>query len=180
MQSRVRDNRGSALLLALVLLLVLSLLAISTMEGSIFQERMSTAQRAGVMSLETAESGLNDAEAYLESLASVAPFNGTNGLYGISDDAPDPHDPNTWSGSNVRDADAVDVGGGSTVTPRYYIKHTGEAHKPESLRDLTDPFGGYSHDTGALEAEGFRIVVFSEGPSGNAQRIIQSYYTRVF
>ncbi|SFR60886.1 type IV pilus assembly protein PilX [Marinobacter gudaonensis] len=162
---------GAALILSLLMLLVLTLLAVSSMQGTIMQERMVSGEREGMQSLEIAESALRDAELYIENVNLLSEFDGSGGLYGETDTAPDPKTFD-WTGStNVRTANAVDG-----VTPRYFIQHMGEARQPEQLTDLV--VEGYSHETGATEAQAFRIVAWSPGPTGESTRIIESYYAR--
>lgn len=127
--------------------------------------------REGTISLEIAESALRDAEAALENINVLSEFDGSDGLYGQDDDAPDPlsHD---WAGGGGSAA-ASTVNG---VTPRYFIQYTGEAYQPERLTDLV--VEGYTHETGSFNAQAFRIVVWSPGTTGESRRVIESYYTR--
>ncbi|GAA0850670.1 hypothetical protein GCM10009113_32630 [Marinobacter szutsaonensis] len=164
-------QRGAALILSLLLLLVLTLLAISSMQGSIMQEKMVSGAREGMVSLEIAESGLRDAEVRLEGISLLSSFDGSDGLYGPDNASPDPltHD---WSqGTGVSDANEI-----QGVTPRYFIEHIGDAYQEEQITDIV--VEGYTHETGALNAQAFRIVVWSPGVSGDSQRIVESYYTR--
>ncbi len=123
------------------------------------------------MSLEVAESGLRDAEIVLEGIALLSSFDGKNGRYGPDDDAPDPLTYDWAGGNGVVNANTV-----QGVTPRYFIEHIGDAYQEERLTDLV--VEGYTHETGALNAQAFRIVVWSPGVSGESQRIIETYYTR--
>lgn len=170
-------ERGSALLLALILLLVLSLLAISGMEGSLMQERMSTAQREGVMALEIAESGARDAEKWIEdNVVTLTDFDGSDGLYNATDDedqhAPDIYDTSVWDdNSQTRTADPVDG-----VTPRYFVEYMGEGFTPPQRTDGN--IGGYRHDSGGGNVQSFRVVVRAESPSGRGQRFLEVFYTR--
>lgn len=164
-------QRGAALILSLLLLLVLTLLALSSMQGSVLQQRMVSGLSEGVVSLEIAESGLRDAEEVLENINVLSAFDGSNGLFGPDDNTPDPlaHD---WANSTVvRDADAIDG-----VTPRYFIQHMGDAAQTNKLTDIV--VQGYTFETGALKTQAFRIVVWTGGTSGEAQRVIESYYAR--
>lgn len=165
------EQRGAALILSLLLLLVLTLLAISSMQGSIVQEKMVSGAREGMISLEIAESGLRDAEQVLESISLLSSFDGTEGLYGPDDATPDPLDYNWAQATGVRDANEV-----QGVTPRYFIEHIGNAYQEDQITDVV--VEGYTHETGALNAQAFRIVVWSPGVSGDSQRIVESYYTR--
>lgn len=174
--THTRPETGSALLLALILLLVLSLLAISGMEGSLMQERMTTAQREGVMALEIAESGAQDAEQWIEdNVVTLTDFDGSDGLYNATEDnqhAPNIYDGSVWSDdSKTRTADPVEG-----VTPRYIIEYMGEGFTPPQLTDGN--IGGYRHDSGGGNVQAFRVVVRAESPSGRGQRLIQVFYTR--
>lgn len=163
-------ERGAALILSLLLLLVLTLLAISSMQNTVMQERMVSAEREGMVSLEIAESGLRDAEIVIENLTSLAGFNGTNGLYPAGEAGPDPLAAETWKGSASIVGDIVpDLG----VAPRYFILHEGEASQSDDIM-IGD---GYSAPP-PQDAQAFRIVAWSPGVSGEAQRIIEAYYTR--
>ena len=165
-------QRGAALILSLLMLLVLTLLAISSMQGTVMQERMVSAEREGMLSLEIAESAVRDAEAYVDGLNTITGFNGTNGLFGIGNATPDPLAAATWSGTNVRDADTVTVNG-ITVTPRYFVAHVGDAEAKENLM-IGQGYGGPV----ATEAQAFKIVAWSPGVTGESQRVIESFYTR--
>lgn len=167
----IRNQSGAALILSLLLLLVLTLLAVSSMQGTIMQERMVSGEREGMQSLEIAESALRDAELFVENVNLLSEFDGTGGLYGENEVAPDPLALDWGASEDVLSADAVDG-----VTPRYFIQHMGEARQPEQLTDLV--VEGYSHETGATQAQAFRIVTWSPGPTGESTRIIESYYAR--
>jgi type IV pilus assembly protein PilX len=162
---------GAALILSLLMLLVLTLLAVSSMQGTVMQERMVSGEREGIMSLEIAESALRDAELVLEGINVLSVFDGTNGLYGQDDNAPNPMTYDWVSGTGARSATAV---GG--VTPQYVIQYMGEANQEDSLTDIV--VEGYTHETGAATSHAFRIVAWSPGATGESQRLIESYYAR--
>lgn len=67
-----RPVRGFSLLMILLLTAVLSLLALSAMNGSIVQERMVGNTRDRQVALQAAEAGLRDAEAEIEANANAA------------------------------------------------------------------------------------------------------------
>src|SRR5690554_3758874 len=117
---------GAALILSLLMLLVLTLLAVSSMQGTVMQERMVSGEREGIMSLEIAESALRDAELVLEGINVLSVFDGTNGLYGQDDNAPNPMTYDWVSGTGARSATAV---GG--VTPQYFIQYMGEVNQED-------------------------------------------------
>src|SRR5690606_35890413 len=55
-------QRGAALFVSLMLLLVLTILAISSMQGTVLQEQMVSAQRDGQIAFEGAEHAMREAE----------------------------------------------------------------------------------------------------------------------
>ncbi len=177
---RMRDKQnGAALILSLLLLLILTLLALSSMQGSVMQQRMVSGLTGGIQSLEIAESGLRDAEEALDSMDIPTVFNipaifdGTNGLYGTDDDPPGPLSYDWANSTNVRNADAV---GG--VTPRYFIQHLGDAVTEAQLDDIAIGSAGSQNGGSTAEAQAFRIVVWTGGESGEAQRVLEAHYVR--
>lgn len=113
------SQSGSALIIALVFLLVLTLLGTSTMRTSTMQERMAGNMRDWNIGFQRAEAGLRSAEEYLLDTDNLPEFNDTNGHYEInSDDRPD------WTVTPT----AVGAGGSipypaeGSVERRYYIE----------------------------------------------------------
>jgi type IV pilus assembly protein PilX len=167
--SKIKSHRqtGAALILSLLLLLVLTLLAVSSMQGTIMQERMVSGEREGMQSLEIAESALRDAEVTLEGINVLSVFDGSDGLFGQDDAVPDPLALDWAASEDVIAGTAVDG-----ITPRYFIQHMGDAYEPEKLTDIV--VEGYTN------AQAFRIVAWSPGPTGESRRVIESYYARQF
>lgn len=171
-----RKQRGTALLMSLIMLLVLSLLAVSGMQGSLMQERMSSAQRDGTIAIEVAESGARDAERWIENnLVTLNDFDGSGWLYDASSAdtrAPSPFEEGLWQNTTKTRA-GQPVNG---ITPRYMIELRGRGYEPDQLTD--GMISGYSHDSGAANNFAFRTITWASGPSGKGQRIIEVYYTR--
>ena len=186
MKRIMKSQQGVALVMSLIILLVLSLLAVSSMQGSIMQERMSTASREGSIALEAAERGLREAESVIANLNLVGMGNfgaadGTgnqNGWYHIGH-APAVFDDNTWTGAGVLNANTVDG-----ITPQYFFEYRGlvtlqAGANQGSVRNLNfegrgDAAGGSTAAT--AEAESVRVVVMAKGPSGQSRKMIEGYY----
>ncbi|MCB1773875.1 MAG: pilus assembly protein PilX [Gammaproteobacteria bacterium] len=66
-----QQARGSVLIVSLVILLVLTLLGISGMDGTVMQERMAGNMQEGLSGFQAAEAGLRDGE--LEARVSLDP-----------------------------------------------------------------------------------------------------------
>jgi len=60
--SQMVKQKGASLIVALVMLLLISLLAIGGMQGSIMQERMASNAHDGAISFQATEAGLRQAE----------------------------------------------------------------------------------------------------------------------
>lgn len=188
-------QKGAALLMSLVILLVLSLLATSSMQNSIMQERMSTSTREGLMALEAAEAALREVEEQLEGLDSLDNFGSDTGS-GNDDGwfytgfAPAVFDDSTW-GPGKKSLEASEIDG---ITPRYFIEYrgpveltrAGQGADGEYLLNLNfegkgnrDGGGGTAGPGGSDimgKAESMRIVVMAEGPSEQSRKVIEAYY----
>lgn len=165
-------QNGAALLVALVILLVLTLLAISGMQGSVMQERMASAQRDGLIALEVAEAGMREVEGILDALTDLDGFGSEPGLFDTGD-APDVFSADTWSteADNDLSAEASEVDG---MTPRYFVEYKGKVVL-DAEGDLPRDLGAYG-GSAQTEMDYARIVVMAQGPSGQSRRILESFF----
>jgi len=79
--SLVRDQRGAALAVGLILLVVLTLLGVSAYLIATQQERMAGNTRDRLRAFEAAETSLRDCESVLARAAGLPAFDGTGGMY---------------------------------------------------------------------------------------------------
>src|SRR5690606_15599974 len=165
-----KTQTGAVLLFALVILLVLTLLGVSGMQGSLLQERMASAQRDGLVALEVAESGMREVEGLLDGLADLDPFGNSTGYFQTGD-APDIFDDNTWDDGNGLSAEASEI---SDLAPRYFVEHLGKV-KLNAEGELPRDLGAYGSSETA-EFEYARIVVMAQGRSGQSRRILEGFY----
>ncbi|WP_166266460.1 pilus assembly PilX family protein [Marinobacter caseinilyticus] len=174
--SVVCKQTGAALLTSLLILLVLSLLAIASMQRVSLQERMVSAIRDGQIALEAAEYAAREAERVLENnTVTLGNFGVLSGLYNQAT-APNIYAATTWaSGSG---SPSVAATGFPTTelaeVPRYLIEHVGQVTNQEQINDLA--VGNYGGAGSAAPPEGFRIVAWSSGRTGQSRRIIEVYY----
>src|SRR5690606_41680454 len=82
-----RAQQGAALFVSLILLLVLTITAVSSMQGTLLQAKMVSSQRDGQIAFEGAEHALREAEALLRE-ATRPDFDNTDALYDEDGDAP--------------------------------------------------------------------------------------------
>ena len=76
------NQRGSALIIALSILLVLTVLGVSAMRGSSLQERMAGNARDHQVAFESAETALRAAEDYITATIGTGDFSSTGGTGG--------------------------------------------------------------------------------------------------
>ncbi|OZC35176.1 hypothetical protein B9Q17_08045 [Marinobacter vinifirmus] len=193
-----RRQQGAALLVSLVILLVLTVLALSSMQGTTLQERMVSSQRDAQIALEGAEFALQAAEAELAG-PTLPTFENSNGLYQEGDDLPAKLqtlqgilDPESWmasesggSGNGTREIDddglCDDLGDDDlwAECPRYFIKATpGVGSASSSGFGLGIGGAGDSVQRSGLSGTVYRVVAFSSGASGQAVRAIEAYVVR--
>ncbi|MGP4843816.1 pilus assembly PilX family protein [Marinobacter sp. 1Y8] len=113
------QQKGSALLVSLIMLLLLSLIAVAGMKSTIMQERMSSNLRDRDLAFQAAEAALRSAEQWLR-VNPLTGFGSTTGLYDVNaSGVPDwQSDPKATNGSIV----AATNLGGVAAQPRYYIE----------------------------------------------------------
>lgn len=170
----VRRQKGAALLTSLLILLVLTLLAISGMQGAQLQEKMTSAVREGQTALEAAEYAVREAEEYLEqNTVTLGNFGTSGGLYTRAN-APDPMDDTTWSSADTKSVAATGFPGTLAENPRYFVEYIGITSSAEAPGDLQ--ITNYDDFTGGSKPLGFRIVGWSSGRSGETRRMVESYY----
>lgn len=77
-------QRGAALIVALIFLLVLTLLGTTAMRGTTMQERMAGNTRDWNLAFQAAEAALREAEDFLLTTAALPEFDDTNGFYQVN------------------------------------------------------------------------------------------------
>lgn len=162
---------GSALIVSLLILLVMTLIGITAVSTSGLEERMAGNVRDEQVAFQSAEIALRAAEVDIENLASTAGFNGTNGQYPKDSSLDISPDSSLWTGSNSK----VYSGtlGDEKSAPRYVIEELGSQGKSDPV------IGGYGTSTGIGAVTSFRITARGTGISDNSVVILQSYYGKV-
>ena len=120
---RPQRQRGATLVVALIILVVLTLLGVTAMQGATMQERMAGNVRDVNVAFQAAEAALRDGEDFLSNTVVLPPFNGNNGLY----EAPDIGDPRPWEAAGFNwDSDGRAYSGnedfGGARVPTYVIE----------------------------------------------------------
>ena len=164
-------QRGSALIVSLIFMLLLTIIGVGAMQSSILQERMAGNTRDVNSAFQAAEAAVRAAELYLQS-AVVGPFDGNGGLYrrcapgdtttGCA--IPDWRDPAS-SGWAARPGTLAGV----AAQPQYMIQR---------LPPVADPTGSLAADQAAEMIEMYRITARGFGSSDHTMVVIQTMYRR--
>jgi type IV pilus assembly protein PilX len=160
------NERGAALIVALMMLLVMTVLGVSAARSTNLQERMAGNLRDSNLAFQSAERALREGETLLRG-ATLPPFTGANGLLTMQDGAGQASfwADDAWWVANGRAADGM---AHVARDPLFVI---------EELPAL--PEGGGSERFGALPDVGFyRITAQAQGGTADAVTILQSTYRR--
>ncbi|MCC5872074.1 MAG: hypothetical protein JJU22_06730 [Gammaproteobacteria bacterium] len=170
-------QRGMALFLALVVLLIITVLGVSGLQTTTLEERMAANSRDRDLAFQAAEAALLDAERFLNS-AVVGNFNNANGRYLINAaERPIWHGNNQQAGQGVFVYSVNRPGGGAQAAPI-----PGVARQPEYFIEQYPVIAaaGGSLEAG-VAAEGlafFRVTARGFGGRENTQVILQIGYQR--
>jgi len=156
------QEKGSVLIVSLVMLLLLSLIGVAGIQTTVMQDRMAANLLDKELAFQAAEAALREGEESLESGVPIS-FPDSAGLYRIgADNRPD------WP------ADLSDTGGGVTAyggsfpgvsaQPRYYIEQIDTIPAPGC--DLSS----------YCEPVYYRITAAGVGGSDNATAVITTVY----
>ena len=168
-------QQGSVLAVTLVILLVVTLLTVSNMQTSILEEKMAGNNNDRNVAFQTAESGLREAEVFLEGIVSLGDFQGQAGLYGRTDDEPSFYTSDTWSDSSYHVVADTDLG--SYERPRYFIKNMTTVQGASGALNMS----GYGDNKGTGDVTIFRVTVRATGTSADsAEVMLRTQYGRIF
>jgi type IV pilus assembly protein PilX len=106
-----KQQRGATLIVALVMLLLITLLAVGGMQGSIMQERMASNAHDGAISFQASEAGLRQAETDLI---------GTLATRQTAFTAARINTPWNWNGTNPTPSGTGEAGAGVSAQPIYH------------------------------------------------------------
>ncbi|MDH3673012.1 MAG: PilX N-terminal domain-containing pilus assembly protein [Gammaproteobacteria bacterium] len=184
--SLVPRERGVALVMAMVFLLILTLIGVTTMSTTVLEERMAGNMQDKNTAFQAAESALTSGENWLRPLAAIPIFDPlvtNDGLHRQSAISTPVWDVTTgvWSGTDVVDYTEL-PGAGSPPSgqllslvnqqPRYLIEDLGPVRDPLKSIKLGTP----SRSTRNV----FRITARGTGSSDQAMAMVQSVFEKQF
>ncbi|MCK5662053.1 MAG: pilus assembly protein [Thiotrichaceae bacterium] len=173
-RQRVNKQSGAVQFISLIMLLLLTILGVSSMKSTVFEEKMAGNYKDVNTAFQAAEVGLRGAEDYLSGLIVVSDFGLVNGLYAAADTTP------TYKTSTWTNTDSVEYDTSLTeyaAQPRYFIKYVREL-APDTNAKVN--LGGYGEKNAGGAVTMFKVVSRGTGGSDSTRIYLQSYYGRRF
>lgn len=168
------QNRGSALIVGMIFLLVMTMLGVTAMQTTTLEERMAGNMRDRGISLQAAEVALRAGDA--DALGSPATGNGRYDY--LASPAPEPTSAANWTTSNVRawtsGIKIIDPNQSASADPNAAFP--GLAQEPRYwLEKRPNRAEGGSIEAGvAPVVEVHEVTARSTGASGNASVVLRS------
>ncbi|QMU61948.1 MAG: hypothetical protein GKR92_09670 [Gammaproteobacteria bacterium] len=165
------QQSGAVLFVGLIMLLVMSLIAVTSMQGSTLELRMAGNTRDSLVALQTAEAALKAGEGLLDAGGlSLVNFdnNGIDALYDNTDD--ELWKSISWQDVNSRRYMAFNPSN-VTTEPRFIIQHISETQVAPKL--LVE---GYGQGQAGQTIQLFRVTARGTGGSDNTEVFLQSLY----
>jgi type IV pilus assembly protein PilX len=136
-------QRGAVLIVSLVFMLILTIIAATSMQSSTLQERMAGNAKDTKLAFQAAEAGLRVAEAALSQI-NVGPFDGSSGLYRLCADPKDTAtacvEPDWSKHSSVGwQVLATDVISYAAQPPEYFVEELGSVASENEILDSDKP-----------------------------------------
>ncbi len=169
-----RRQRGAALMVGMVILVLISILGISAYWASALEERMSGNARERLRAFESAEAALRNCESVLAG-ASLPAFDGTGGMY----TAQPITSPQVYQTINWNSATATRV-----IDPSGPAPMTSVSRQPacivEQMITLEEPGLGYSQQGGQemREVTVYRVTARGYGSTNSSTVTLQTVYRR--
>jgi len=177
---RLRRQRGVALVVALILLLVATIVGLAASRGTLLQERMSSNSFDRSLAFQRAESGLRAAEAAITTNWVITALGGAD--CSATGCAAVPTDAFTGTSTPWTDVPSTyDVNDATTPgIPQYYIQYmgTGSADDENGTKQNAES-GNYGAATAPANVAFYRVTSRSSAPSTLAGRSIVVLQTTV-
>lgn len=176
-------QKGAALAVSLIILMVLTMVGITGMQTTTMEEKMAGNNRDYNLAFQAAEAALRNAEAYVEGLVTAVEFNSAtlnDGLLSETESDPDYFNKNVWNsnGYNIGTKQPTDlVSSLYGLQPKYIVKYVAE-NDPDSNARLN--IGGYGEKLAGAQITVFRITARGTGGTNNSQVLLQTHYGKRF
>lgn len=183
-----RRQRGVALVVALVLLLVVTVLGLASMRGTSLQERMSANMYDRSLAFQRSEAALRVAEDAITANWQIATLNGQDcsGTIQCINAGTEAFTAGNSGGITWLNVPAAnDINDALTAgSPQYHIQFMGTGSSPSSLGlDENADFGNYGSTYPPDNVAYYRVTVRSSNPTDSAGRsivVLQSTVKRAY
>ncbi|MGH8499642.1 MAG: pilus assembly PilX family protein [Methylococcales bacterium] len=172
------NQKGAALAVSLIMLLVLTLIGVSGMQTTVMEEKMSGNARDYNLAFQAAEVALRNAESYVDGLVTITDFNTqipNDGLLSEAEPDPDYLSTDTWYGTNGSTVGSIQpdhiVSSLYGHQPRYIIKFVTE-NDPGGNSRLN--IRGYAEQLPGARVAVFKVTARGTGGTDDSQVILQS------
>ena len=167
MNANRKYQKGAALIIALILLTVSTLIGITAVSSTILEEKMAGNILNKNISFQAAEAVLREAEIFTENnIGEATLFNGTNGLYARTE----PGDSNypIWDNGSTtwRNGSAVS---GTSNAPRFLVEDFADATLEGCIVPPGEPID-------ICQITIYRITASGTGLNTNSETLLQSMY----
>ena len=162
-------QKGSVLIVSMLILLVLTLIGVTAMGTSALEEKMAGNSRDQNQAFQASEAALRNAEVFITGLATTNAFTaaGANGLYSLNANPPILADA-TWVAGNTQVGTAIPS---VTTPPRFIV---------EIVQTVGTPVVELGTGETGTVLTTFRITTRGTGGTDNASVLLQSYFARTF
>ncbi len=168
-------ERGAVLVVSMIFLMIITLIAIGSIRDTVLEEKMAGNTRDRNIAFQSAESGVREAEQFIEGITSLGDFDSAPGLYGRTAVEPEFWNDAVWQSQGQHVVAESEYG--AYAPPRYMVKHVTTVTGTEGALNMS----GYGDNKGTGDVTVFRITV--RGTGGNADSaevILRSQYGRIF
>lgn len=170
LSTRQSRQRGVALVVALILLIVITLVGLAAVRGTIMQQKMTANFYDRQVAFQADEAALRVAEAAIQAAASPAAFRNcspTGGVVCLANPLTDPQLPASAI-TNVP-VSAFDASRLSASQPQYVIEYLGNFQIPSPVVTQLSSCSGYSPCGSTNYADFYRITARSGPANANAR-----------
>jgi type IV pilus assembly protein PilX len=159
-------QRGVVLVVALIMLVVMTLLALSAAQVTGLDERMASHSRDRDVAFQAAEAALREGERVLQ-LAVLPAFDGSAGLYPVAAPGSTPRWKTLdWTVSGISYGGAIS---GVSAQPRYIVEEIAILPGAGDSLDASEPAGSNTY---------YRVTARAVGGDGNTIVVLQTTYRR--
>ena len=167
----IQQQTGAVLFVGLIMLLVMSLIAITSMQSTNLEERMVGNTRDSLVAFQMAEAGLQAGENLVDSGTLTLSMFDNDGSDGLYDNAYDTiWSEINWTGSDSRDYTGFNPPNVNTPS-RFVIQHIAETQVAPKVQ-----LENYGEGEASTTVQLFRITSRGTGGSDNTAVVLQSVY----